>query len=75
MTLQEYRNLFGVSYSHIARKCEVSMAAISQIATGKLNPSFDLAVLIETATAGNVPRDNWYPPRRAPISITVGTSA
>jgi len=75
MTLQEYRTRFGVSYSHISRLCNVTQAAISLIANDKLKPSFDLAVKIEAATSGHVGRDIWYPPRPAPISITIGVSA
>lgn len=74
MTLTEYRESFGVSFAFIARACGVSSNAIGQVSSGKLKPSFDLAVKIENATQGRVARDNWYPPRRADVSITIGAS-
>jgi transcriptional regulator with XRE-family HTH domain len=74
MNLEEYRRATGVSYTHIAKVCGVSPAAISLIAGGYQKPGFDLALRIETATNNGVGRENWYPPRPAPISITVGTS-
>lgn len=72
MKLEEYRIKYGVSYAHIAHQCNYSAAMISQIATGRHSPSFELALLIEKATHGMVPRDNWFPPRAAPVTITIG---
>jgi hypothetical protein len=73
MTLDEYRRTTGVTYAHIAKQCDVSTSAISQIACGGM-PRFDLAVKIEKATHGLVGRENWFPPRPAEMSITIGTS-
>lgn len=72
MDLATYKRKTGINYSHIAFVCDVTTAMISEIAAGRKTPSFSLAVKIEKATGGCVPRDNWYPPRPADITITVG---
>jgi DNA-binding transcriptional regulator YdaS (Cro superfamily) len=72
MTLFEYRRVYGISYARIGKWCGVSPASISQIAAGIQKPTFDLALKIEHATDGRVLRDNWYPPRPADITITIG---
>jgi DNA-binding transcriptional regulator YdaS (Cro superfamily) len=72
VNLQEYQKKTNASYSHIAKKCGVSPARISQIAMGGAKPGFSLAVAIETATDGQVGRENWYPPRPPDASATIG---
>jgi hypothetical protein len=67
MTLAEYKAQFGVSYRHISRVCDCHPKYMERIGRGEIKPSFDLAVKIEHATNGHVPRDNWYPPR--PINM------
>lgn len=72
MTLAEYRKVCGVSFTFIARKCGCSIAAISQIASNKMKPTFELAIKIEAATGGNVSREIWYPSKPAQASIMIG---
>lgn len=74
MTLSDYQKQFGVSYSHIARHCGCTQSAISQIANGSLKPSYNLAILIETATNGHVSRENWFPNKASPVSIIIGVT-
>jgi DNA-binding XRE family transcriptional regulator len=61
MKLPEYKKRFGVQYKYIAKRCNCTPEAISMIATGKMRPSFKLAVKIEKATDGRVSHENWYP--------------
>jgi DNA-binding XRE family transcriptional regulator len=62
VTLNEYRDEYGVTFAHIARKCGVTPQSISEIARGVWNPSWKLAGQIEEATNGMVPRSQWFPP-------------
>lgn len=75
MDLSDYKRRFGATYTHIAQKCNVSPATISQVAAGSHTPSFKLAVAIEEATGGRVSRTNWFPPPLAVITITIGATS
>jgi len=57
MKLTEYLKKHPVGLHGIARKCDCSIAMLSMINTGKRRPSPALALKIEAATNGEVPRD------------------
>jgi len=73
--LEKYCKETGISYAHIARLCGVSSATISLIAGDNHVPRFELALKIEIATHGLVGRENWFPPRPAQVSITIGATS
>jgi hypothetical protein len=57
MKLIDYLKIHPVGLHGIAIKCDCSMAMLSMINTGKRKPSPRLAMKIEIATNGEVPRD------------------
>jgi transcriptional regulator with XRE-family HTH domain len=73
MNLQEYRKTYGVTYSHIAKECNVGVPTISNVANGVMQPSFELAIAIEKATKGYVGRENWYPSDDSEINLDQAT--
>jgi DNA-binding XRE family transcriptional regulator len=55
ITLHQYRARYGVTYTHLARLCEVSPVTMRNIASGFARPSEELAARIEIHTGGLVP--------------------
>lgn len=60
MTLSDYLKLYGIGQSAFAEKVDVTQGRISQILRGSPVPP-DLAVKIETASGGHVPRETSCP--------------
>ena len=59
--LQSYRLREGLRQSEFARLVGSTQATISKLESGGVQPSLDLAVRIERATAGAVPATSWVP--------------
>jgi len=74
MTLSDYKRETGITYSHIARQCQVTPAMISQVAAGSIKPSFDLARRIEEVTKGEVSRETWYPGTKS-VQLIIGMTS
>lgn len=62
MSLQEWKDLQGISWSAFARLVPCSHPYPRMIASGQVRPSYAMAVRIEAITNGAVPRSQWYPP-------------
>ena len=62
MSLREYIETSGISYSEFARRVPCSTSYPRMIAKNEAWPSFKMAKRIEALTDGIVPRTRWYPP-------------
>ena len=62
MTLQEWLDLQGMSYSAFARLVPCSPPYPRMIAHGLARPSYAMAKRIEEVTGGCVARSQWYAP-------------
>ena len=70
LTLQEWLELTGTSYSAFSRQIPCSVAYPRMLALGLARPSYEMAVRIEQLTRGEVPRTNWYPSSDEPQQST-----
>lgn len=61
LSLREYCDASGLSYSAFARKVPCSTSYPRMIATGVAWPSYTMACRIEQLTDKHVPRTRWYP--------------
>ena len=61
MSLRDYLLKQKMSGKKFARLLCKSQSHMCDIINGKKNPSFKLAIKIETATGGVVHRTNWFP--------------
>lgn len=61
LTLQQWLELAGMSYSAFSRLLPVSTRYPRMIARGLARPSYELACRIEQVTEGQVLRTQWYP--------------
>lgn len=59
MMLQTFMTDNNIKQKRCAEVLEISQAHLSLILSGKKRPSLDLAVRIETMTAGAVPVASW----------------
>jgi DNA-binding XRE family transcriptional regulator len=75
MNLNQYRKYSGITFRHLAKRCDIDRSTMSLIVTGKQKPSFDLALTIERITGGHVKRDNWYPSAPADVTVNIGASS
>lgn len=62
MSLREYCEVAGMSFSEFARRVPCSTSYPRMIAKGEAWPSYKMAKRIEALTDGIVPRTRWYPP-------------
>jgi DNA-binding XRE family transcriptional regulator len=52
----------GIKVNHFAKKCNVCISTISQIANGKMLPSLKLALTIQRLTHNEVQPNDFFPP-------------
>ena len=67
MTLDEWKQVSGLTYTAIATLIPCSKPYPGMIAKGKVRPSWKMACRIEEISSGQVSRTIWYPDRAPPI--------
>lgn len=72
LTLQEWLDLEGLSYSAFSRLVPCAVSYPRLLAHGLQRPSYEMACRIETITGGQVSREQWFP--RSPMPVSVQTS-
>lgn len=63
MSLREYCEASGMTYSAFARKVPCSVSYPRMVAKGLAWPSYSMACRFESITDGMVSRERWYPPQ------------
>lgn len=69
MTLKEWADLSGLTWTDIALLVGCSTPYPGMVARGKAFPSWKMAKRFEEISNGLVPKTNWYPDNEEPIGI------